>query len=313
MKMKILSAIMFLSVFLSCKRDYDFGIDSKPKPIVNCLFHPDSIWKIELTSTPSSIWVYQFVPIEGAIVRISTKSHSPVEMDRFVGRDLGFYTSTTENVSAEPLETVSLEIITAGDTVSATSYIPPKPVYSLEIKELVTKGSKHEPKNGLFNYGVKGIISMKFDTRKTGHVYYAIKLRYRTNMVYGSPYYMAPNDPDITIYDFLQLRIQYPGAFKTLRRTDGYCLDLSAYVPESDELNFTISGSVDNLMKKPDFIVLTVTSITEEYLKYNKKIIDQYVAGQDVFSEPVSVYSNINGGLGIFSGINSVTDTIWIH
>jgi transcriptional regulator with XRE-family HTH domain len=38
--------------------------------------------------------------------------------------------------------------------------------------------------------------------------------------------------------------------------------------------------------------------------------IDTLIAGQDVFSEPVSVLRNIKGGLGIFSGINSVTDTI---
>ena len=132
-------------------------------------------------------------------------------------------------------------------------------------------------------------------------------------MLYGSPGYIYHNDPDTTTFDGLLLEIPYPGAFLTLRRTDGYCIDLTAYDPETDELILNFAGGVDNLKGDLDFMVLKVASITEEYMKYNKKIVDQYVAGQDVFSEPVSVFSNIKGGLGIFSGINSVTDTIRFH
>jgi len=313
MKIKILSVILFLSVFLSCKRDYDFGIDTSPKPVINCVFHPDSIWKIELTSTPSSLWDYQFNPIEGAKVRISTKSHPIVEMDEFITKDPGYYTSRFEKVPSEPNEPITLQVITNGDTISADSYIPPKPVFEIKLLDLVVTKGDYQTVNGLFFYSIIGKIILKVNTRSTGHLWYAAKLRYRNQMVYGFPGSIHLNEPDTSAWDLLDFYTQYPGAFKTLRRTDGYCLDLSAYVPETDELIFTVRGSVANLKKEPDFIVLTVTSITDEYLKYNKKIIDQYVAGQDVFSEPVAVYSNIKGGLGIFSGINSVTDTIRFH
>ncbi|MFA5814599.1 MAG: DUF4249 family protein [Bacteroidales bacterium] len=311
--MKLYWAILFLLVCNSCRSDYDFGIDTNPKPIVNCLFHPDSIWRIEITRSPASLWKYHFAPIEGATVRISLNSQNPLLLDQFVSKDLGFYTSSAENVPSAPFETVRLEVITEENTVTATSYIPPKPLFSKEILDLIATKREHRPKNGRFDWDIEGKIHLKIDTRKNGHVWYSIVVRYRSNMIYGSPGRIYSNDPDTTIFDYLRLDIPYPDAFKTLRKTDGYCIDLSAYDPEMDELILNVQGDVDNLPGDLDFIVLTVASITEEYLMYNKKVIAQYVAGQDLFSEPVSVYSNIKGGLGIFSGINSVTDTIRFH
>ncbi|MFA6483654.1 MAG: DUF4249 family protein [Bacteroidales bacterium] len=313
MKIKILSAILFLSAFLSCKSGYDFGIDTSPKPVVNCVFHPDSIWKIELTSTPPSLWDYQFNPIEGAKVRISTKSHPPVEMDEFIAKEPGYYTSRFEKVPSETNNPITLQVITNGDTISSESYIPPKPVFEIKLLDVIVTKSDYLTVYGLFTYTITGKIILKVNTRSTGHLWYAAKLRYRNQMVYGFPGHMHLSEPDSSAWDVIDFYTRFPGAFKTLRRTDGYCLDLSAYAPETDELVFTVMGSVANLKEEPDFMVLTITSITEEYLKYNKKIVDQYVAGQDVFSEPVSVFGNIKGGLGIFSGINSVTDTIRFH
>jgi hypothetical protein len=311
--MKLFCAILFLTVLVSCKTDYDFGIDSGQKPIINCLFHPDSIWKIEVTRSPASLWKYTFEPIEGALVRISLNDQNPLVMDKFDSHGLGFYSSSTEKVPSVQSESVLLEMITGEDTVTAFSYIPPKPVFSMEVLDLSVTKYEIKTKNDRFDYGIEGKIRLKIDTRKTGHVWYSIVLRYRNNMDYGPPYYSHPNDPDTTAFDCLSLEIPYPDAFQTLRSTDGYCIDLNAYDMETDELILKIQGGMLNLKGDLDFMVLRVSSITEEYLTYNKKVIAQYVAGQDLFSEPVSVYSNIKGGLGIFSGINSVTDTIRFH
>ncbi len=54
-------------------------------------------------------------------------------------------------------------------------------------------------------------------------------------------------------------------------------------------------------------------SISENYYKYKKTLI-RHMACKDggVFGcEPVEMYSNIEGGLGIFAGYSSYVDTIW--
>ena len=296
----------------SCTSNFDFGIDTSPKPVVNCLFHPDSSWQIEITRSPDSMWNYQFNPVMGAQVRINRNNQVPVVLDQFISEKPGFYTSSLARVPSAASEKIYLEIIDMQDTITATSYIPPKPVFNAAVFDLVATKDDHYSNNGRFDWGVKGKIHLMIDTRSNGHNWYAIRLRYRSNMTYGGPDRIYANDPDTSITDHLSLDFSYPGAIKTLRRTDGYCIDLSAYNPETDELTLTIQGSVNNLPADLDYIVLTVTSITEEFLIYNKKVIAQFTASQDLFSEPVTIPGNIKGGLGIFSGIHSVTDTIFI-
>jgi hypothetical protein len=296
----------------SCTSDFDFGIDTSPKPVVNCLFHPDSSWKIELTNSPESMWNYQFKPVMGATVRIIRSNQVPVVMDQFISEDPGFYTSSIVRVPSAPYETINLEIIDMQDTVTAASYIPPRPVFTATVSDLVATRDDHYSHNGRFDWVLDGKIHLGIDTRSNGHNWYAIRLRYRNSMIYGGPDRMDANDPDTSITDHLSLDFSYPGAFQTLRKTDGYCIDLSTYNPETDDLVLTIRGSVNNLPADLDYIVLTVTSITEEFFIYNKKVIAQYVASQDLFSEPVTIPGNITGGLGIFSGVHSVTDTILI-
>lgn len=308
--MKLLPAVLIIAFFTSCKSDYDFGIESDTQPIINCLFHPDSSWKIEVIQSPSSLWAYRFEPITGAAVKIKEGDHATIIMDQYVAKELGYYTNGSLLVGNIPLKQVSLEVVSPFGTVTAISYIPPKPIITTKILDLTYTKREHKPRNGLFDWEIKGEIRLRIDTRKTGHMWYSVALRYRSNMDYGSPGRIYSNDYETQIYDFLRLNIPYPDAFLTLRKTNGYCMDLTAYDSDKDELILTVDGSIDNLLNAPDFMVLKVSSITEDFLNYNKKVISQYIASQDMFSEPVSVFSNIKGGLGIFSGINSVTDTI---
>jgi len=94
--------------------------------------------------------------------------------------------------------------------------------------------------------------------------------------------------------------------------TDGYLIDLSTYNPATDEIFLDLRGGVDNIPGDIDYFTIIVASVTEDFMRYSRKVMDQYIASQDIFSEPVSIPGNISGGLGIFSGINSVTDTVFL-
>ncbi|MCD6346576.1 MAG: DUF4249 family protein, partial [Bacteroidales bacterium] len=139
-----------------------------------------------------------------------------------------------------------------------------------------------------------------------------LSIRYRPNMLYGSTGRIQGNSRDTVIIDNLNLKIDHPDAFKTIRITDGYLIDLSTSNSETDELFLDIQGGVTNILGDITFFTIIVTSVTEDFMKYSRKVMDQYMASQDIFSEPVSIPGNIIGGLGIFSGINSVTDTVFV-
>lgn len=43
-------------------------------------------------------------------------------------------------------------------------------------------------------------------------------------------------------------------------------------------------------------------SINEEYYKYSESYFKQLIKKNNIFSEPIMVYSNVSNGVGIFSG-----------
>ncbi|MDV7393939.1 DUF4249 family protein, partial [Arthrospira platensis SPKY1] len=47
---------------------------------------------------------------------------------------------------------------------------------------------------------------------------------------------------------------------------------------------------------------IELRSVSPEYFNYHRSLARQYQASPDPFSEPVILYSNIEGGQGIFAG-----------
>jgi len=51
-------------------------------------------------------------------------------------------------------------------------------------------------------------------------------------------------------------------------------------------------------------VYVELRSISEEYYKYHSTLARQVIIRQDPFAEPVSIFNNIHGGYGNFSGFN---------
>ncbi len=54
-------------------------------------------------------------------------------------------------------------------------------------------------------------------------------------------------------------------------------------------------------------VQIELRSITEEYYKYHSSLARQLIVRQDPFAEPVTIFNNIRGGYGNFSGFASST------
>lgn len=60
-------------------------------------------------------------------------------------------------------------------------------------------------------------------------------------------------------------------------------------------------------------LFLELRAVTEDYYRYFSDLSRQKQSSDSPFSEPVIIYDNIDGGLGIFAGYNSSLDSLYIQ
>jgi len=299
-------SILFLSGFaflLSCQSDYDFGIDTSSQIIVNGLFQPDSNWIIGIYKTPNSLWDYKFLPVDNAEVSISVGNFKFPLIQKSEGL-ITFYTSESEDVPSLINQNFTLEAHKDEQLISATSYIPAMPQYSWVVEEYKVERFDMDPSDSYFDLLIDVLISISFDFEDDQNRFFNIVARYRPNSIYSQMY-------SDSVYDNIKTTIEFPSAFSSIRISDGDFVDLRTQ-SDATKLLVKVQGSLRHTKVDHCSIYLIVSSITPDYFSYQKKTLDQYIASQDLFSEPVQIPGNIEGGLGIFSGINSKVELIEI-
>ena len=60
-------------------------------------------------------------------------------------------------------------------------------------------------------------------------------------------------------------------------------------------------------------LFLELRAVTEEYYRYFSDLSRQKQSSESPFAEPVIIYDNIDGGLGIFAGYNSSLDSLFLN
>lgn len=303
----ILPFVIIISL-LACQSDYDFHLDREQKYVINCLFHPDSIWQVELIKTPGSFWGYDFNTIDEAVVRV--KSDQLINLNQFESDGMGFYTSNEHRVPAASDQLIELYASHDGNELTAKSHIPADPEFEWTITRLEGRKYEHRTLSDYFHYRIKG--QMQMTIVRDDDPYYSISISYRIGFLHSSPGGGTLEYLNTTVFDRLSVSIEHPGAFTPIRQTDGIFIDLSESDTKQNIIHITIDGGIDNLQVEPGFFVISVFHHTKEFFEYNRKVLQQFATSQDLFSEPVNITSNITGGLGIFSGVNSRTDTVWM-
>ncbi len=167
-------------------------------------------------------------------------------------------------------------------SVYATTYIPiPSAIANLNIQDVkILPSDKHEFKS-IVRYTVSFDIEHAEDNRYYHLVFY--------NEYDGLDNYLLIVDPEpsdhqpfLPHYDF------------------GILLD-KKNLPVGGPLKFSF---VDWVVGNNDLrrVYVELRSITEEYYKYHSSLARQLIVRQDPFAEPVTIFNNINGGFGNFSG-----------
>ncbi len=169
------------------------------------------------------------------------------------------------------------------ESVRATTEIPwPSTLSNLNISGITKEPSTKNEFKDIVRYSLDFEINHEGDNQYYHLVFY--------NQYAGLPgaYLVNPeltdDQPFLAHYDF------------------GILVDKDDMVP-GVPLNFHfVDWVVENNELRRVFVELR--TITKEYYKYHSSLARQLIVRQDPFAEPVTIYNNIEGGYGNFSGFS---------
>jgi len=293
---KILLLLLFISICLfliySCEKIIDIDIPDREKKIVlNSLITPDSIVKIHLSESESILNAGFLIDIiEDATVQL-------YENNSFA--TLLLYTSEGCYVSSDfyPREEnqYRVEVSVPGKDPVSSSVLIPDPVKIISIDTNVVI---------IDEMGAELQVRLKFVDPKEVENYYIVKAK-----SYGK----EPENPalfgPVNVYLESESPIisQYGKPERGLVFSDKL-IDGSTYELSFD-LYFYPYGS-DSLST---FIYFYLQSISESYYYYVVSKAMQEELTDNPFAEPVQVYNNIEGGLGIFGAYSSSVDSFRLN
>ncbi|MCK5824390.1 MAG: DUF4249 domain-containing protein [Ichthyobacteriaceae bacterium] len=156
-------------------------------------------------------------------------------------------------------------------------------------------------------WSVKIMEEFKFTALNKGSNYYALHL----NVFYESNIYNY-NDKDKLVDGVKSVQKStswFDKSYFELDENKSVILRHIKYVNANRETDLDVIYSNKEINDSIEFIALTCDV---DYFKYHKSIEKYGYGGADVFTEPVIVYSNVIGGLGVFGAYNRVTQNVLI-
>lgn len=263
--------------------------------VVACLFSPDSVLTMRLSAL-QNMYETDIVYIQNAQVNIIEENALPITL-YYKGN--GIYKN--DSLIPEPGKNYQLNVI-AADYPSLTSNCR-LPALNNKPIILSTKDSVGIDQEGEYF----SELQIQISDNPSQKNYYEIRLSavfdtstyfpYRSVEIFG-------NDPVIENENDLQY---YPSSFvfsDELINGSIYNLRLNYHIPVS-----ITNGTVNTKHK----LYMRFNCISEEYYQFKKKLFRHFatqIGGIWEPAEPAQMYSNINGGYGIFAGYCGVTDTI---
>ncbi|MCB9189590.1 MAG: DUF4249 domain-containing protein [Flavobacteriales bacterium] len=271
---KLIYITLSILVLSSCEKYIDFDAEIKqPKLVVNGIINPDSTFDIHISRSLSVIDNADLSIVENATVKILDENGAVFET--LVYEYNGHYKGV---LSPNIDEDYSIEVSAPDFTmVTATTSIP----NLVDLSNADTLGV--EDVNGYKELQ----LTITFEDLANESNYYMLEV-FAADIVSGQ-IYLNPMDirsDDITL-----------GLDE-----NGY----SAQVFFSDELfdgqEKTLVIYVEDTRDWDDYIEIRMTSITQDLERY-ARTLDAYDNNYgNPFAQPVQVFSNIEGGFGIFAG-----------
>ena len=277
----MLSVLIFLT---SCEGDFkhDLKIDGYTQQlVVNCTFTNDSTWKLNVSKTAGILDDESWEPVNDAIVTITNKNETTFVLNN---NDKGCYSFEQAPVCNELYD---LRINIPGyKTIEASDYLP-SPVF---VESVSFKDSVAFDEELCLSESV-----LSFNDNETETNYYQIIF-----------YQVDDNNRRVSLLTSTDDISAENSANNSVTNSVTYW----DYIVENDVFfnggNHKIAFRFSKVFPEKD-VYVELRSLSADLHEYVLTYIKYLMNTGDPFVEPISVYSNVVNGLGIFGGYTSGT------
>lgn len=301
---RILIALALIASAGSCTKFIDFeGEDATPRLVVNGAFQPDSVFEIELSNSLGFIDISQIQPRTNGSAAVYDDNGSFVDSLLHIGE--GKYRS---NVTASAGNTYTVRASSgAFEEVSATDYLPViVPINSWDTASTASSDPFFD------NSGLDIFFTLSDPSGSEN--FYMVEVFQSAG--YYIDYVMDPSTGEFvqdTIYlDFAPQRLFLSTTDQVLlSEADGFADGGELYGSTFFFSDRLFNGNTRRFQLRLDYysgianLEIRLTSASQSYWRY-RRTIDRYdYSTDDPFSEPVQIFTNIEGGLGIWAGFST--------
>ncbi|MCD6567074.1 MAG: DUF4249 domain-containing protein [Bacteroidales bacterium] len=294
MRKKLYLVLTLLIVLIACEKTVYIDIPDKGRMItINSLFNPDSLLKVSVSKS-CYILDNDIQAIENATVEVYENGNI---INTLPYLNNGWYKSTIQKPTSGDRYKIKVTVPGMG-TAETESYIPAK--------------------TNIISIDTASVIKTDIDGYKDEQLEF--RVRFKDNPDEKNYYILMPeeihiytyNNGDKMITDTIQYTMNYePGDPSVIEDSWGMGMLFNDYLFNGNTYDFVFS--VEKYFYDTTSICISLKSISEDYFKYLATCYKQMEVNEDPFMEKISVYTNVEGGVGIFGGYSSSTDTIHVY
>ena len=283
--MKIIILFITLLSVVSCEKRIEIEIpEHQTKTVINCFFKPNE---------PLNVFAYKTVAITEPLSVLVENANINLYKDAVFVETLQFRDSLYQSehlIEEEAIYKITADLLNL-DPISATNHAPTPPMLiSTAFLGLI---ASNEWSN---EYQIS--FEMEDDVNKEN--YYEAKLFVEYNN-YISEYFEYPSSQVLGV-DFKH---------DTLLRDEGVFFSDVLFNGNTQLIKGDFTIPKDLTIKK---LTLKLRAVTKEYYTYSTTLGNHLNSqtGDDIFGyiEPIDMYSNIEGGYGIFAGYSEVEQVL---
>ena len=288
---KFILCITSLVVFFSCQKVLDLDAETKtPKLVVNSLFNDQNSWEVKVTKSLSVLDNGNLTKVENAIVSIydgaTLVSNLTYDGEKYAvlglsapptpGKEYRVEVSAPNFTSILARDFCPLPVaIISADTTSVTT--------TFDQKEQTVTLKFQDPA------GIDNFYGIQLDLERYYRIFNNSQNRWDTTLNYTDRMYLSSSNPIVDNSG--------PDSYSQT-------LTLKDNLTDGQLQTITFSYTNYNSVTTNEFEIkkIKLLSFTENTYKYSKSIETYQSVEGNPFAEPVQVFTNIEGGFGIFGG-----------
>lgn len=308
--------IFFLFIFLqACQQELPLTLPhDAPFIVVNCLFQQDSVWALHISSS-LSINNPNAEPQNITDAEVKIIDNQQIET-RLIHVGNGIYKSNTYPIIGKAY-TLKVTSPSFEGEITATDSIPHQGIQLLDVIADTSQNISPFGTSEAVYYPIH--ISMKDNHDLTS--FYRLNIRYLDSAIWtgfatNCPYYFHKADTNMLYDGLLGCELATTDRSTDIIRSPQMCIlmndggwqgqskQLEAYF--INQYSFTLWGTINDgdycITSNYHQVFLEIQSLSPAAYKYVYSVLQQRYSVSDPFASYVEVYSNIQGGRGIFAG-----------